>query len=824
MSAVVGQTLRAVVGVLFGTQPLTTTWQWTRRVPPSTDDDPIAGATGEDYTTVDADAGAEVGVIQTTSNAFPPAATRASEQRVTVVGAAPSIDADPTVLGTPAVGQTLTATLASVSGTPPITDAVQWLRDGSPIAGQTSLTYEVVMGDVGTTIVARQSATSAWGSDTRDSAGVVIDGVPVNLTAPVASGGDPFVGNTLSVTDGTWTNAPTGFAYQWTRDGSPIGSATASTYLLVTADEGALIRCEVTASNSAGDSAPEPSNALGPIFTVPSSVTAPVIAGDATQGETLTVTSTGTWTYSPSSFDYQWTRDGSPIGSATSDSYLLDAADVGALIRCEVTAINAAGSSTPEPSNALGPVASAGEAPVITVAPVLGSGLRVGDLIDVTAATVTGDPAPTVVYTLRRNGTPVAGLTDVDFATLAAHQYVDADEGVDLTVRADASNGVLPDADAVSNTVTIRALAPVDVTGLAGYAFSRASAATDGLPAAALPADDVDSYATNALRDVAAKIAAGDPARYLCEQAGTNWWSRSNDLTVAPWTVANTVTRTGGQTDPAGGTSACRIECPAPGTLNSLQTGAEPLAGDGGVPMAIGAWVREAAAPGNWCFLTQNPNVALGGAAPTNWTRYVIQKTSTSSNQASFILINNNQTGNGGIAAGARDAIIAFPQAERSRWASSYIVTSGAVASRAPDDLAAQLPEILCRGVSEHHLVMPQSSAAFLAAGDDAVIVTDGADIDLRLAISGTDIIVSMTTDAGTYTSGPITWSAGDRVRIVVDWVLGEYAVYVGPASSLTGTFQYDVGIAGEWAPSTACDLLHDAGADHITGRGGWLA
>lgn len=119
---------------------------------------------------------------------------------------------------------------------------------------------------------------------------------------------------------------------------------------------------------------------------------------------------------------------------------------------------------------------------------------------------------------------------------------------------------------------------------------------------------------------------------------------------------------------------------------------------------------------------------------------------------------------------------------------------------------------------------MPQSSAAFLAEGDDAVIVTDGADIDLRVAISGTDITVSMTTDAGTYTSGPITWSAGDRVRIVVDWVADEMLIYTGPASSLVGTLVDTVAIAGDWTPSTACDLLHDAGADHITGRGGWLA
>jgi hypothetical protein len=86
--------------------------------------------------------------------------------------------------------------------------------------------------------------------------------------APVATG-TLTVGSVLSCTTGTWTRDPTSYAYQWQGDGINISGATASTYTLVSADVGKLVRCIVTATN---DFDPEDvgvgraaSNALGPI-------------------------------------------------------------------------------------------------------------------------------------------------------------------------------------------------------------------------------------------------------------------------------------------------------------------------------------------------------------------------------------------------------------------------------------------------------------------------------------------------------------------------------------------------------------------------------
>ena len=99
---------------------------------------------------------------------------------------------------------------------------------------------------------------------------------PVNTAAPyfcgVASGlagcsgvtGDAVVGQTLAVSEGTWTNSPTSYTYQWEdctiRDGqppsvsscSPISGAASSAYTVRLSDVGKALVPIVTASTSGG--------------------------------------------------------------------------------------------------------------------------------------------------------------------------------------------------------------------------------------------------------------------------------------------------------------------------------------------------------------------------------------------------------------------------------------------------------------------------------------------------------------------------------------------------------------------------------------------
>lgn len=63
------------------------------------------------------------------------------------------------------------------------------------------------------------------------------------------------------------------------------------------------------------------------------------ITGDAIVANTLTVVSTATGTPTPVK-SFQWLRDDVVIVAATSETYLLDAADLDAMITCTVTATN----------------------------------------------------------------------------------------------------------------------------------------------------------------------------------------------------------------------------------------------------------------------------------------------------------------------------------------------------------------------------------------------------------------------------------------------------------------------------------------------------
>jgi hypothetical protein len=129
-------------------------------------------------------------------------------------------------------------------------------------------------------------------------------GVPTNTVAPALSTTSPTVGSPVSVTTGTWTNSPTGYAYQWfyADTSTAITGATSSSYTPVSGDIGHTLLAAVTASNTSGSGTPTNSNTSSAVASAALSFTAPynfhmVEMGDSrvAQGFALTgVYGTGT--------------------------------------------------------------------------------------------------------------------------------------------------------------------------------------------------------------------------------------------------------------------------------------------------------------------------------------------------------------------------------------------------------------------------------------------------------------------------------------------------------------------------------------------------
>jgi hypothetical protein len=89
-----------------------------------------------------------------------------------------------------------------------------------------------------------------------------VPGVPVTDVAPVIAG-EAEVDAVLTVTsNGTWTNRPTSFSYQWQIDGADVEGATGLTFVVPVEAAGEDVTCDVTATNIVGDSDPEASNAI----------------------------------------------------------------------------------------------------------------------------------------------------------------------------------------------------------------------------------------------------------------------------------------------------------------------------------------------------------------------------------------------------------------------------------------------------------------------------------------------------------------------------------------------------------------------------------
>ncbi|HWF35743.1 MAG TPA: hypothetical protein VG295_10220 [Solirubrobacteraceae bacterium] len=173
----------------------------------------------------------------------------------------------PTITGAASVGQSLTCSDGTWSASP-TTFTFQWNRDGTPIAGAMSQSYVVSTADRGASLTCTVTASNSFGQGTPATSAAVSIPAPVgtpssplDVVSPIISG-TPTPGNHLTCSNGVWLPSPSGFTYQWARNGVPIAGATSSVYTVQIGDEGASLTCTVSGSNGGGTGVSSPSAAI----------------------------------------------------------------------------------------------------------------------------------------------------------------------------------------------------------------------------------------------------------------------------------------------------------------------------------------------------------------------------------------------------------------------------------------------------------------------------------------------------------------------------------------------------------------------------------
>jgi hypothetical protein len=270
----VGQTLSTTNGTWAGS-PVSYAYQWLRG---ST---AISGANSNSYVLQLADFGALIRCMVVAINAGGGSRAANSNQLGAITNPA-GIPANsgganlPVITGTPTIGNTIFASTGTWSNSP-TAYTYQWKRAGVNITGATGTSYIVQTADDQQTITVATSGSNIYGTGTPAvSAGVTAGSLPVKSPADdVTIAGTTVQGSTMSVTsEGTWTNTPLSYVYQWQRVASgggvtDISGATSNTYTLVSGDVASSIRCSVKAVNAVGTALSAAiSGARGPVTTI----------------------------------------------------------------------------------------------------------------------------------------------------------------------------------------------------------------------------------------------------------------------------------------------------------------------------------------------------------------------------------------------------------------------------------------------------------------------------------------------------------------------------------------------------------------------------
>ena len=206
-----------------------------------------------------------------------------------------------------------------------------------------------------------------------------------------------------------------------------------------------------------------------PLTLTPVNVSSPSVSGTLTEGEVLHAT-TGTWINSPSTFSYQWVRCSrdwqcSPVPGATSESYVLSAADVDSRLQVGVSAATSDGAVSYAPGYSdYTRLVQARQPPTSLSAPTLVGAPTEGQTLTEAHGTWTSNPTA-FTYQWQRCVRGTALCTDIRGATAQTYTLSAADVGSAIRVQEWASNAAGTGGPASSaQTTAVTPVPPVALT------------------------------------------------------------------------------------------------------------------------------------------------------------------------------------------------------------------------------------------------------------------------------------------------------------------------------------------------------------------------
>jgi hypothetical protein len=338
-------------------------------------------------------------------------------------------------------------------------------RHCRPIGGASKASYRLTTRDVGHRLrvaVAGHNATATTAAVSSAATAVVVPPPPMSVSPPSISG-TAIQGQTLTTAPGNWTGKPNSYYYAWVDCDAaggncvflPVASNTSSTYQLTEGDVGSTMRVEVWAFNAYGETGPvvaAPTVVVLPL--PPANISTPSIAGDLTQGQTLTEVHGG-WSNAPSGYAIQWEdcaatgASCTPIPGATGPSYTLAAHDAGHAIAVLESAGNAGGTAAAVSSPTTAPVASSApgvavqqKAPKLSLPPVISGIPQIGQTLTASSGAWQGAPPLSFTYQWQQcNNSSCSDITGATGQDYVIPPLIDVGESLEVVVTATNASG-----------------------------------------------------------------------------------------------------------------------------------------------------------------------------------------------------------------------------------------------------------------------------------------------------------------------------------------------------------------------------------------------